>query len=120
MQARVRYPAGWLASFTVATSACFTPVYTVPERVGPVDPVVEFDLEVPSNLEIRQVDFVATEYSTDYEGRYSGAIGGRAFLKVYAVDRTTGDAVLLLYEDIERRKQPVQIVRFRRVDGRHE
>lgn len=114
MQARFRYPAGWLASFTVATSACFNPVYTVPERAGPVDPVLEFDLEVPPNLEIRHVDFAATEYATDADSRYSGAVGGRGFLKVYAVDLSTGESVLLIYEDIARRKEPVQVIRFRK------
>jgi hypothetical protein len=96
-----------------AGSGC-TPAYTVPERVAPTDPVREFDLEVPPGLEIRNVDFSAMEYATDSDGPFAGAIGGRAFLKVYAVDRQTTESVLLIYEDIARRKRPVQIIRFRK------
>jgi len=42
----------------------------------------------------------------------SSSVGGRAFVKVYAVSRTTGDQFLVLYEDVARRKRPVQIIRF--------
>ena len=44
-------------------------------------------------------------------------VGGRAFLKVYAVHRETGDQYLLIYEDIKRRKTPVQVIRFQPVPG---
>jgi len=33
-------------------------------------------------------------------------------VRVYAVHKTTGEQFLLLYEDITRRKRPVQIIRF--------
>ena len=57
----------------------------------------------------------ATTYA-DVSGAPQGAIGstvnGRAFVKVYAVHKTTGDQFLVLYEDITRRTRPVQIIRF--------
>jgi hypothetical protein len=37
----------------------------------------------------------------------------RTVVKVYAVRRKNGEQFLLLYEDIARRKRPVQIIRFR-------
>jgi hypothetical protein len=39
-------------------------------------------------------------------------------VKAYAVHRTTGEQFLILYEDIEHRRRPVQIIRFvRGTDG---
>lgn len=89
------------------------PLNTVPRPALPEDPIQEFTLELPPNLEVRQIDFSATEYATDEQGRYSGETGGRAFIKVFAVDRVTGESVLLLYENVGFRKQPIQVIRFR-------
>jgi hypothetical protein len=90
-----------------AAGACVTPTYTVPEPVDPTDPVREYTLEIPPNLEVRNVDFSATEF------KHGDEVGGRGFLKVYAVDRGSGEAVLLIFEDIAHRKQPLQVIRFR-------
>ncbi len=106
------------AAVLIALAAC-RPVNTVPAPVRPTDPIQEYDLQIPGNLEVRHVDFSATAYA-DASGTpdHTGAtVGGRAFLKVYAVDRTTGESVLLLYENIAERKQPVQIIRFRAQPG---
>lgn len=88
--------------------ACVTPTYTVPEPVDPTDPVQEYALEIPPNLDVHHVDFSATEFKRDDQ------VWGRGFLKVYAIDRESGDAVLLLFEDIAHRKQPLQVIRFRK------
>ena len=90
-------------------------VNTVPEPVSPTAAVQHYDLEVPADLEIRAVDFSATTFSevTGSGGHTSSSVGGRAFVKVYAVHRKTAEQFLLLYEDIARRKRPVQIIRFR-------
>ena len=107
----------WLVALTaVATEiACVKPVTTVPAPVTPTAQVQYYDLEVPQELEIKSVDFSATMYS-DVSGTPQGPVGstvnGRAFVKVYAVDKTTGEQFLLLYEDITRRKRPVQVIRF--------
>lgn len=102
-----------LAAATWAITACF-PVNTVPEPVRPADPVEEFDLEIPGNLDVRHVDFSATMFSQT-SGSHHSSVGGRAFLKVYAVDRASGESVLLIYENVAERKQPVQVFRFRNV-----
>lgn len=104
------------ALMAVATeTACVKPVNTVPAPVAPTAQVQYYDLELPQDLEIRSVDFSATTYA-DVSGAPQGAVGttvnGRAFVRVYAVHKTTGEQFLLLYEDITRRRRPVQIIRF--------
>jgi hypothetical protein len=87
----------------------------VPEPVAPTAAIQYHDLEIPPDLDIRTVDFSATTFSdvSGSGGNTSSSVGGRAFVKVYAVRRKTGEQFLLLYEDIARRKRPVQIIRFR-------
>jgi hypothetical protein len=91
------------------------PVNTVPEHVSPTAAIQYYDLDVPPDLDIRAVDFSATTFShvEGAGGSTSSSEGGRAFVKVYAVHRKTGEQFLLLYEDISHRKRPVQIIRFR-------
>jgi len=97
----------------VSAAAC-APVNTVPGPVSPTAAVQYYDLEIPPDLDIRAVDFSASTFSavSGAGGSTSSQVGGRAFVKVYAVRRTTGEQFLLLYEDIEHRKRPVQIIRF--------
>ena len=97
----------------LAAVAC-TPINTVPEPVSPSAAVQYYDLEIPADLEIRNVDFSATTFSdvSGSGGTTVSSVGGRAFVKVYAVHRTTGEQFLLLYEDIEHRRRPVQVIRF--------
>lgn len=99
----------------VSAVAC-SPVNTVPAPVSPTAAIQHYDLEIPADLEIKSVDFSATTFSevSGSAGATSSSVGGRAFVKVYAVHRTTGEQFLLLYEDIARRRQPVQIIRFLR------
>ena len=103
----------------MAAVAC-SPVNTVPAPVSPTAAIQHYDLEVPADLEIKAVDFSATTFS-DVSGSanaMTSSVGGRAFVKVYAVHRTTGEQFLLLYEDIAHRRRPVQVIRFVRApDG---
>ncbi len=96
-----------------AGGAC-TPVNTVPNPVSPTAAIQYYDLQVPPDLEIKAVDFSATTFAavSGSAAGTSSAVGGRAFAKVYAVHRTTGEQFLLIYEDIEHRNRPVQIIRF--------
>lgn len=97
----------------VSVIAC-GPVNTVPRPVSPTAAIQYFDLEIPPDLEIRSVDFSATTFSevSGAGGATASETGGRAFVKVYAVRRATGEQFLLLYEDIEHRKRPVRVIRF--------
>ena len=103
----------FVRSAAVATVAC-SPVNTVPAPVSPAAAIQHYDLEIPADLEIKGVDFSATTFSdvSGSGGSTSSSVGGRAFVKVYAVHRTTGEQFLLLYEDIEHRRRPVQVIRF--------
>lgn len=96
-------------------AACRPTVNTLPPTLSPTAATQYYDLEVPADLEIKAVDFAASAFS-DVHGPSGGptqsSVGGRAFVKVYAEHRTTGQQFLLLYEDISRRKQPIQIIRF--------
>jgi len=100
-----------LVSFVAACQ----PVNTVPEPVSPTAAIQYYDLDVPPDLDVRSIDFSATTFSEveGSGGNTSSSTGGRAFVKVYGVRRKTGEQFLLLYEDILRRKQPVQIIRLR-------
>ena len=107
----------WLVALTAVTTetACVRPVNTVPAPVTPTAEVQYYDLELPADLEIKSVDFSATTFS-DVSGTPHGPVGttvtGRAFVRVYVVDKASGEQFLLLYEDITRRKRPVEIIRF--------
>ena len=105
-----------LSPIIAATSACVTPVNTVPEPVSPAASVQYYDLDIPADLEIKAVDFAATAFTdvSGINGQTSSSTSGRGFIKVYAVQRGTGEQFLLLYEDIARRKRPVQVIHFRR------
>ena len=101
----------------VAAAACHSPVNTVPSPVAPDDPIAQYEIEIPDALEVKSVSFDATTFG-DVAGNEFGVatqVGGRAFLKVYAVHLKTGDQYFLIYEDISHRKTPVQIIRFRPV-----
>lgn len=98
-----------------SASACRQPINTLPPPASPTAMVRYYDLEVPADLEVRSVDFAAATFS-DASGAPGGfvstTVGGRAFVKVYAVRRGTGEQFLLLYEDIAHRRQPIEIIRF--------
>ena len=108
------HPIPWVLLTLVGGISCTTVNNTVPAPVSPTAAIQYYDLEVPPDLEIRGVDFAATTFSevSGYGGSTASKTGGRAFVKVYAVRRTTGEQFLLLYEDIEHRKLPVQVIRF--------
>src|SRR3989442_14318289 len=85
----------------VSGAAC-APVNTVPGPVSPTAAVQYYDLEIPPDLDIRAVDFSASTFSavSGAGGSTSSQVGGRAFVKVYAVRRRTGGQFLLLYAEL--------------------
>ena len=95
-------------------AACARTVNTLPPVASPAAPTQEYTLEIPPELEIRSVDYDAALYSDVSGGGNftSTSLGGRAFVKVYAVHRRTGEQYLLLYENLSNRARPVQIIRF--------
>jgi len=81
-------------SLVVTATACHGTINTLPDPVSPTGPIGYADLELPAGLEVRSVDFAAATFA-DASGVPGGAVtssvGGRAFVKVYAVDRTRRD-----------------------------
>ena len=96
----------------VLLAACIPTVNTLPPVPTSTSPMRETVLELPDSLEIRSVDFDATLYSDVSGPSTFTTVGGRAFVKVLAVHRRTGETILLLYERIGSRATPSQIIRF--------
>jgi hypothetical protein len=113
----MRYPVSRfaIASAMLLAACTRTIVNTIPPLVTPLAEVQRYDLELPPDLDVKTIDFTATTYA-DVRGNSdtgtSSEVAGRAFVKVWAVHRTTGDNYLLLYEDGSHRRRPVQIIRF--------
>ncbi|HYT99563.1 MAG TPA: hypothetical protein VEK85_04265 [Gemmatimonadales bacterium] len=99
----------------VVLTACNRTINTLPARLTPADPVQTFALRIPDSLEIRAVDFDAALYpnvSGSNSTWVDTKLGGRAFVKVHAVHRKTGEQYLIVFEDIARRREPVLVIRF--------
>ena len=112
---RLRWLACPIAVGAVALTGCNRTINTLPARLTPADPVQHFALHVPDSLEIRAVDFDAALYpnvSGSGSTWVDTQLGGRAFVKVHAVHRKTGEQYLIVFEDIARRREPVLVIRF--------
>lgn len=118
---RSRFGLASLCAAVVLLGGCSSTVNTLPPRTSPADPVREYTLHLPPGLEVRAVDYVASLYSDVSGGALNvpttTSVGGRAFVKVYAVHRETGEQYLLLYENIAQRSRPIQIIRFQTDPG---
>ncbi len=104
-----------IALGAVVLTACNRTINTLPARLTPADPVQTFALRIPDSLEIRAVDFDAALYpnvSGSNSTWVDTKLGGRAFVKVHAVHRKTGEQYLIVFEDIARRREPVLVIRF--------
>ena len=105
----------------VMLGACNRTINTLPPTVTPADPVQYYALRIPDSLEIKAVDFDASLYpnvSGSGDVGVGTKLGGRAFVKVFAVHRKTGETYLLVFEDIARRRDPVLVIRFEGSSGR--
>ncbi len=87
----------------VILSGCAT--NTVPPPAEPTDPIRHNRLEVPAWLEIISVDFAAAMHGGDQK-----RARGRGFFTVFGRHRESGKYHLLLYEDISRRVEPIEII----------
>lgn len=107
-----------LLSLALFCAACASTINTLPPLADARTPLQEVTLEIPDGLEIRSVSYTATMYpdvsgSSGSAGMTSTEAGGRAFVHVVAVDSASGEQVLLIYENLAERPQPIQIIRFR-------
>ena len=120
---RLLFALATLAVSVVPLTGCWSAraVNTLPPPASARAETVEHVLDLPEGLEVRWVD-----YDAALAGNVSGAINpdvptavttslyGRAFVKVFAVERATGEEVLLVYDNIAQRSAPARVIRFRR------
>jgi hypothetical protein len=103
-----------LAAAFIAVSGCARPIATAPYPISPTAAVERNDLEVPADLEIRSASYSVTSLPdvTGVHGNTNSSVQVWPYLTVYAVRRSTGEQLLLIYEDLAQRKQPSQIIRL--------
>ena len=92
-----------IACLIATGTACA--VRTYPGQVRPKDPIRHYSLLVPDSLEVVSVDYDIVIWTDDRRNP-----PGRAFVKVIARNRGTGAFVLMLYEDIAHRTEPIQTI----------
>lgn len=85
-------------------------VNTLPSPARPMDPVRYYQLEIPDSIEVLSVDFDLAMY-----GQRSGGDEGRAFVKVIGKVRNSDRFVLFLFEDIDQRREPIEVIAIRSV-----
>jgi hypothetical protein len=114
--AHTRISLGFAVALSTAVLAgcTFQATNTLPSYSAPDDPIERLSLWIPEDLQVRNVDFAASIYTDAADGSETDQadIGGRAFIKVHAVHKKTGEEYLLIYENIDQRPRPIQIIRF--------
>jgi hypothetical protein len=101
-----------LCSTLPLTAACIGgtgPVPTVPYPVSATAAIERSDVEIPRGLEVRSASYSVTGLP---DANTNSTVQVRPLLTIYAVNRSTGEQVLLIYDDLAQRKQPSQIIRL--------
>ncbi len=115
MEANVRIATALImVSAGLGVVACNTSVTPRPYPVSATAAIEHSDLEVPRDLEVRSASYSVTGLPdvSGINGTTSSTVQVRPLLTVYAVHRTTGEHLLLIYEDLSQRKQPSRIIRM--------
>jgi hypothetical protein len=106
-----------LCSMLPLIAACnrVYPVQTEPYPVSATAAIDRNDVEVPRELEVRSASYSLTGLAnvSGYEGNTGTTVQLRPLLTIYAVNRSTGEQLLLIYDDLAQRKQPSRIIRIR-------
>ena len=92
-----------IACLIATGTACA--VRTYPDQVRPQDPIRHYSLMVADSLEVVSVDYDVVIWANNTKNP-----PGRGFVKVIARNRRTGAFVLMLYEDIANRSEPIQTI----------
>jgi hypothetical protein len=87
---------------------------TLPYPVSATAAIDRFDLVLPPGVEVRSASYSITGLSSvsGLNGNTNSAIETRPLLTVYAVQRKTGEQLVLIYDDLKQRKEPSQIIRL--------
>ena len=72
----------------------------------------EYRIEIPDGYDVQSVDYDASYVGLTggAEGTATTKVGGRGVVAVYALQRATGDRVVLVYDNIEQRPTPSAII----------
>lgn len=79
-------------------------------------PAPEYRIEVPDGYDVRSVDYDAALVGIASGNQYgtNTHVRGRGVVAIYAVERATGDEVVLVYDDIQTRPSPSAVIRLER------
>lgn len=106
---------------TLALAGCHTE-RAILRNLDPDAPAAEYTIRIPDGYDVRSAGFGAA-YATSVSGGVdvngisqpvSGSSYQQPYVHVYAVERATGQEVLLVFGDMRRRADPVAIVRLER------
>jgi len=95
----------------ISSVACAPSISTAPYPISATAAVEHNDLEVSRDLEVRSASYSVTGL-TDVDMKTGTNVQLRPLLTVYAVRRSTGEQLVLIYEDLTQRKQPSKIIRL--------
>ena len=107
----------WRCAVTIglATGAgCASAVTTEPYPVSATAAIERYDLAIPADIEVRTASYSVTGLAdvSGVRGSTSSVVQVRPLLTVYGVRRSTGEQLVLIYEDPAQRKQPSRIIRL--------
>ena len=79
-------------------------------------PPPEYRIQIPDGYDVRSVDYDASLVGIASGNQYSTStdVRGRGVVAVYAVERATGDEVVLIYDDVAARPTHTAILRLER------
>ena len=77
-------------------------------------PAPEYRIDVPDGYDVRSVDYDASLVGIASGERTSTRVAGRGVVAIYAVERATGQEVVLVYDDVQNRPAPSAVIRLDR------
>ncbi|WP_420455463.1 hypothetical protein [Rubrivirga sp.] len=102
-----------LAVLALVLAGCGGYGSTLLPTAEPDEVPYEYRVEVPDGYDVRSVDYDASLVGLS-NGESSTVVRGRGVVTVYAVERATGQEVVLIYDDVLARSSPTAIVRIER------
>ena len=77
-------------------------------------PPPEYSVQIPDGYDVRSVDYDAALVGIASGEYTSTRVAGRGVVTVCAVERATGDEVVLVYDDVQSRPTPTAVIRLDR------
>ena len=104
-----------LAVLGIALAGC-GPGYrtTLLQTAEPGAPPPEYRVEIPEGYDVLAVDYDAALVGIASGENTSTSVEGKGVVTVHAVERATGDEVVLIYDDVPARRTPTAVIRLER------